>query len=541
MELLASKNLSFSYPAASRPVLRELSFSVKRGELLTLCGATGSGKSTLLRLLKKELAPLGRREGQILFEGAPLEDLPQKESAERIGFVCQHPEEQIVTDKVWHELAFGLENLGYSRQFIHRRVCEIADFFGISHWFDASVNELSGGQKQLLNLASAMATNPQLLLLDEPTSQLDPIAAEEFVSHLVKINRELSTAVIVAEHRLEQLFPVSHRVLLLEEGSLLFDGSPQESVSRFRGTRSAPLLPAASRLFLSLNGKGKAPLTVREGREYVSSNFSNTVRSLPPSAVPTGGVCALEMKNVRFSYEKKGPDVLQGLDLKVFCGESFCILGANGSGKSTALSVAAGILRPWEGKVKLFGKPLKAYGGGELYRENLALLCQDVKNTFLCSTVEEELRDCKEGEALLGVDLSPLYSSHPYDLSGGQQQLLALCKALAARPRLLLLDEPTKGLDEEKKEQLLCCIRSLKQKGITVVTVTHDVEFAARCADRCALLFQGKSVCCEEKRSFFSNNRFYTTCANRMTRGHFDGVLTVEEAAQLCRRNGEKP
>ncbi|MBQ7378224.1 MAG: ATP-binding cassette domain-containing protein [Clostridia bacterium] len=534
MEILEIKDLTFSYPGSTRRVLDNLTLSIREGEFCVLCGATGSGKSTLLRLCKREIAPNGAVSGKILFKNTPKEQLSDKEAAVRIGFVCQQPDQQIVCDKVWHELAFGLENLGLSQSEIARRVAEMAGYLGIEPWYDMPISALSGGQKQLLNLASVMVMHPDLLILDEPTSQLDPIAAAEFIHTLKKLNRDFSLTVLIAEHRLEELVPMCDRLIVLKDGRLLGADTPRALMPRIA---QHPLLlasmPTATRVACAI-GNRTYPLAVKEGREMIAK-YTFSSRSLPESAAAPKANKALELKSVHYRYDRQAPDVLRNLSLTLYEGETLCVLGGNGSGKSTMLGVASGVYKPYAGSVSVFGKKLKEYKNQSLYRECLSLLPQDVQTVFLCNTVGEELADAKVDLSSLPFDLSHLLDTHPYDLSGGEQQLLALAKVLATKPRVLLMDEPTKGLDAEKKERLLEILRALKKRGVSILIVTHDVEFAALCADRCVLFFRGAAVSDGLPRAFFAENNFYTTAARRMTRGYLDNAVTAEDVITLCR------
>ena len=541
MEILAVRDLTFTYPACKEPAISQVSLTLQRGELAVLCGATGSGKSTLLRMLKRELTPVGEKSGSVTFCGSELSQLSDRESASRIGFVMQKPEQQIVTDKVWHELAFGLENLGTPPSDISRRIAEMASYFGIGDWFSADTADLSGGQKQLLNLASVLVMQPKLLILDEPTAQLDPIAAADFIATLRRIANDFSITILMAEHRLEDVVPLCDTLLVMEKGSIIASGAPSEVIPRLSGRTDILCgMPSAARLFAELGGSGSCPLTVRDGRSFIESSFLNDTRSLPDEDRQRSGNAALELDNVFFRYERNGRDILDGISLKVCEGELFCILGGNGSGKTTCLSAAAGLLKPYSGSIKVFGKKLREYRNRSLYRECLAMLPQDVQTVFLRSTVREELEECHADLSALPYDLTYLLDKHPYDLSGGEQQLTALAKVLAAKPRLLLLDEPTKGLDAAAKEKMMTVLRALRDSGVTVVTVTHDVEFAAMCADRCAMFFGGRTVSEGAPREFFSGNSFYTTAVSRMTRGFYDGAVTLPDALELCRLNGRR-
>lgn len=542
MESIKVENLSFSYPNATCSTLTDISFHVEAGEFVVLMGATGSGKSTLMRLLKRELAPLGQRAGRILRDGALLESMDAAQSAWKTGYVMQRPEQQIVTDKVWHELAFALENMGLPQSVIRRRVAEMASYFGISDWFERSVDSLSGGQKQLLNLAAAMVTQPDLLLLDEPTSQLDPIAASDFLNTVHKLNQEMGLTVLIIEHRLEEALPMADRVLVLERGRLLLDDTPGNVCQKPHMSASLlDAMPGAVRLFHALGGDGTCPITVRDGRRYLRAHYP-ICAAAPANSIPARSKqVALAFKNVYFRYGRECPDVLQHFNFDLRAGEVCCVLGANGSGKSTFLKLAAGLERPYCGSVRVFGKKVQDYRGQSLYRDCVSILPQDVQTVFLKNSVREELEDAHIRPEELPYSLEHLLNRHPYDLSGGEQQLVALAKALAMHPRLLMLDEPTKGVDVHSQKAILDILRNLKARGTAILVVTHDVEFAAKCADRCALFFRGEVVSEDVPRRFFDENSFYTTAANRICRGWFAGVATVEDAAECCKICEDRP
>ena len=538
MELLKIENLTFAYPNTLSPTIKGVNLTVNEGEFTVLCGATGSGKSTLLRLLKRELSPTGDISGSIYYKETNITELSSNVLASKIGFVMQNPEHQIVTDKVWHELGFGLENMGLPQNEIALRVCEMASYFGIESWFEKSVSELSGGQKQLLNLASVMAMQPDILILDEPTAQLDPISATDFINTLKKLNTDFSLTVIIVEHRLEEVIPICDNLIVLKDGVVTHNGDPRTVIKQLEEDDDIlSAMPSSVRLYHSLRGKGSCPLTVREGRRFLQDNFGNKITSLPDEKYVHNKNAVLEFKEVFFRYERNLPDVLKGINLSVYENEIFCILGGNGSGKTTTLNTAAGLIKAYSGSVKVFGKKIKEYKNQTLYKECLSMLPQDVETVFLKNTVNEELSGVDTGE--LPFDISHLLDKHPYDLSGGEQQLVALAKVLAAKPKLLLMDEPTKGLDTIKKAQIINILKQLKQNGVTVVIVTHDVEFAAECADRCALFFRGNIVSVDRPCEFFSNNRFYTTAASRMSRGFYEKTVTLRQIERLAVLNSE--
>ena len=543
------ENLSFSYPTAKgKESLHNVNLTIQKGEYLVLCGKSGSGKTTLLRQLKSVLAPHGKKSGTIRFNGTALEQVSQQEQSAKIGYVMQNPDDQIVTDKVWHELAFGLESLGCDQRTMRARVSEMACYFGIADWFHKDVATLSGGQKQLLNLASIMAMRPEVLILDEPTSQLDPIAASDFLNTVRKINIELGTTVIITEHRLEDIFPYADRAIVMDAGRILADDSPR-NIGKLLYEKKNDMftaMPTPVRVFYGAEGRGACPLTVREGRTWLSKTYPNPkVMALPATELPKKAENpALSLKDLWFRYEKDSPDVLRGVSAEIPAGSLFAIVGGNGAGKSTTLKAICGICKPYRGKVKLFGKPIEKYKTPELFGGCLAMLPQDPNSLFVKKTVREDLAEMTGDETQIAeiaavCEIEDLLDSHPYDLSGGEQQRSALAKVLLTKPKLLLLDEPTKGIDSFFKEKLADILCKLKSKGITVVMVSHDVEFCAKYADMVSMFFDGQLLTTDTPRRFFGNNSFYTTAANRMSRHIFSMAVTGEDVVELCKQNRE--
>ena len=532
--LLKTENFCFAYPEQAKAALQNVSLEMNRGESVVLCGPSGCGKTTLLRQFKPAIAPHGRRSGSILFDGQPLEDLDQLAQTTRIGFVQQNPENQVVTDKVWHELAFGLESLGYDTPTIRRRVAEMASFFGIQTWYYKNVTELSGGQMQLLNLASIMVMQPELLILDEPTSQLDPIAAGEFLATVGKINRELGTTILLTEHRLEEAFPLASRVVVMDRGSVISEGTPQEVglALKDQGHGMFLAMPTAMRVWAAVPNDAPCPVTVREGRDWLAAYAQHSeLKALPPETVyPYGEEKIIEAEGLWFKYEKGLPDVVKGLSLTVRKGEFLALLGGNGTGKTTSLKLLAGILNPYRGTVQRSG--------------SVGVLPQNPQTLFVKKTVREDLlellpkkdpqREEKAAHVTALCRLEELLDRHPYDLSGGEQQRAALAKVLLLDPEILLMDEPTKGLDAEFKQVFAEILSVLLRRGVTIVMVSHDVEFCARYAHRCALFFDGDVVTEGTPRTFFSGNSFYTTSANRMARALLPEAITAEDVISVC-------
>ena len=545
------KDLTFSYASAKgRHSLENVSLTIEQGEFLVLCGKSGSGKSTLLRQLKTVLTPNGKRTGEILFRGVPLKQVSDREQSEKIGFVMQNPDDQIVTDKVWHELAFGLESLGCDQKTMRGRVAEMACYFGIQDWFHRDVATLSGGQKQLLNLASIMAMQPEVLILDEPTSQLDPIAASDFLNTVRKINTELGTTVIITEHRLEDIFPYADRAVVMDKGRVIADDAPGK-VGQLLFAGNNPMfaaMPTPVRVYYGAGGTGESPLTVRQGRSWLSRRFPNRPEkdaiAAPPLPEEVKGP-ALVLKELWFRYEKDSPDILRGVSAEIPSGSLYAILGGNGAGKSTTLKAISGICRPYRGKVTLFGKPVDKYKSSELFHGCLAMLPQDPKSLFVKKTVREDLSEMTKDKPSIEriaalCQITELLDSHPYDLSGGEQQRAALAKVLLTEPKMLLLDEPTKGIDSFFKETFAGILSDLKKQGITIVMVSHDVEFCARYADVVSMFFDGQVLTTDTPRRFFGSNSFYTTAAHRMSRHIFHMAVTVDDVLTLCRENAHE-
>ena len=505
-ELFRLSGFGFTYPQQRRPALTGVDLTIRSGEFWVLCGPSGCGKSTLLRQLKTVLTPHGVTEGEVYFQGTPLRDVPLRQQAADIGFVLQSPEHQVVTDKVWHELAFGLESLGCDTPSIRRRVAEMASFFGIQDWFHKSVDELSGGQKQLLSLASVMVMQPKVLILDEPTSQLDPIAAADFLQTLGRINRELGTTVLLTEHRLEEALPLATDAAVLDGGRLLCTGTPSEvgRQLRDRGHGMFLAMPAAMRVWASVRSDAPCPVTVREGRDFLQIwHKDHVLRPLPEEARPARGEPVLEGRGLFFRYEPGLPDVVKGLDITVRRGEFMALLGGNGAGKTTSLHLLSGALTPQRGEVKRTGRI------GALPQNPQALFVKKTVREDLCEVfdgqrIDPALKEQRIAQAVSLCRLTELLDRHPYDLSGGEQQRAALAKVLLLNPEIILMDEPTKGMDGFYKQKLAGILKSLTAEGRTILMVSHDIEFCAEFGDTCALFFYGSIVTSKPAEEFFA-------------------------------------
>ena len=525
VEKIKIKNLIFSYPNSEKTALNDINLTINQGEFVTICGKSGCGKSTLLRHLKPILTPHGKTSGEIYFDGKSIYDLSDREQAENIGFVMQNPDNQIVTDKVWHELVFGLESLGINSAEIRSKAAEMASFFGIQNWFYENVANLSGGQKQILNLASVMIMNPTLLLLDEPSSQLDPIAAHDFFTMLERINTELGVTIILSEHNLSEVFPLSDKVVVMEDGKITTENTPYKIGEELKQNSMFAALPTPTKIYYSLgNNSGNCPITIRDGHKWLEKQQINEHFEFKSEKNRINTEPILELKDVWFRYEKNSDDILKGLSFKVHENEFYAIVGGNGVGKSTALSVISKINKPYRGKVFINDDT------------KVAMMPQNPQSLFLKKSVLEELYDAvfdvekekrkNEIEYVIKLcELDNLLENHPYDLSGGEQQRVALAKMLLRKPDLLVLDEPTKGLDACFKRKLATILKSLQKNGMTVLMVTHDIEFCAEYADICAMFFDGKIVSEAPPRKFFAENNFYTTSAKRMADGIIENAV----------------
>ncbi|WP_304596914.1 ABC transporter ATP-binding protein [Adlercreutzia caecimuris] len=636
MALLALDRVTFAYPGAAAPALDGVSLAFPAGSYTLIAGLSGCGKTTLLRTLKTPLAPAGRWEGVVRCDGVPLAEISLRDQARRIGFVMQEPDAQIVCDSVEAELAFGLENVGAPREVIGLKVAEVASFFGIHPWLHRRTASLSGGQKQLLNLAAVLALGPEVLVLDEPTSQLDPLAADEFLAAVRRVNRELGVTVVMAEHRLEGTLADADQLAVLEDGRVAAAGEPRAVAGRLCAVKSpmAAALPAAVRVWFAVEGTGsrvgegpsaedgcgstdgrrvgeggcdaaapapagtvsadtsaRAPLTVREGRAWLAARERRRAADGAPEGIPSfppgetgaigapGGACApapgaengpkandlaaLRLRDVWFRYEREAPDVLRGFSLDVRAGSVTALIGANGAGKSTVLRAACGLARPYRGSVEVLGQRLRRRGAAPAAGP-VALLPQDPTLLFSRETVCEELADggpdARDAEALSSdarsvetssatasamaeavalCALEPLMGAHPLDLSGGERQRVALAKVLLARPRLLLLDEPGKGIDAAFKAELGALLRQVAAEGATVLIATHDLDFCARWADEAALVFDGAVAAAASPCTLLSRADFYTTAASRMARDFIPDAVTVDDIVEACRREGE--
>ena len=592
--IIQIRDLTFAYAAGDEPVLSDINIDIGSGEFVIIMGSSGSGKTTLLKMLKRNMIPAGRYSGRVYIYGKEADKLTDRENAAGIGYVSQDPDNQIVTDKVWHELAFGLENLGMDNVTIRKKVAEMSEYFGITGWYDREVSKLSGGQKQILNLASVMVMQPGILLLDEPTANLDPLAAIRFLDVVKRINQELGVTVVMVEHNLEHIYADADRIIAIDKGRVAANSSPKKAAADIIAAGSFLIegLPVASRLYSGYNKKNgnsvvsynnvnidsnnkdnhilsdEIPLTVKEGRRwyvnykkvygkditkdkdkinnfagksiindkvikkdvleednitgnkykkrigFIKKNNLENKSSRKNTDNIENTVC--QLKNVSYSYNKKLPYIIDGVDVSFKEGQITAILGGNGAGKSTMLKLIAGIIEPVRGKI--------------ISNKRIIMLPQDPKAVFTEVSVEEELAEVlmDKGNGIYNnmpmedkreiveqiieeFGLNDIRKNNPYDISGGQQEKLAIAKVLLLKPEVLLLDEPTNGLDPYFKKTLGKLLKKINADGVTIIIVSHDLEFVDSFCDDVIMLFDKKVAAKDSTHKFLRDNMFYTT------------------------------
>ncbi|MBQ8830467.1 MAG: ATP-binding cassette domain-containing protein [Oscillospiraceae bacterium] len=517
------KNLSYMYGDSDTESVLNVSLSVCEGEFVALCGSSGCGKSTLLRCLKPGFCRNGDYKGEILFFGEPLSE----RHGGRIGFVMQSPEAQLKFDTVGKELEREIDRevLGSAADAV---VAEMAYFFGIQTWFDLPVKSLSGGQKQLLNLAAVMAASPDVLILDEPTSQLDPIAAADFIAAVARINRELGTTVIITEHRLDEVLPISSRAVIMDSGRLVACDTPEKVGEQLKNEDHGMFasMPAPMRVYAELSDTAQdCPVSVRDGRLWLEEFVkTHRVNAVSPAERRCGESVAAELKNVWFRYGKDGKDIVKGASFTAKFGAVTAIMGGNGTGKSTTAKILIGENKPYRGKVTVNSENIVYMPQNPLSVLEGEILA-DVFNNI--DKPEEE-----KAAVIERCDIAGFMDRIPVSLSGGERQRAALAKMLLTDGDIFLFDEPTKGIDGEYKVTFAKILSELADAGKAVIIISHDLGFCAENADKCSMFFDGSIVAEGEPNEFFAGNSFYTTAVSRMARGVIPGSVTVRDVTE---------
>jgi energy-coupling factor transport system ATP-binding protein len=557
--LIKIEDFTFCYSGATKPALRDIDLEVQDGEFVLVTGPSGGGKSSLCRCFNGLIPHFygGKVTGRVVVQGLDTMRHATRELATRVGMIFQDPENQLVTMDVEREIAFGLENLAFPPDLIARRMVESLETLGVSSLRHRQVHELSGGEKQQVAIASVLALHPEILILDEPTSELDPKSAEELLSIVERLNDELGITVILIEHRLDRVLQHADRLVVLHEGRVVSDGSPRGILSQHyqeitgAGVGMPPIIKLAHELEnrgISMDG---TPLTVKEGRIMLSSVFQKTSRKLPQQDEKGDSRPVVEVEKLWHVYPE-GPAALKNVSLKINEGEFVAIMGRNASGKTTLVKHFNGLLKPTKGLVAVDGIDTKKATVAELARK-VGFVFQNPNDHLFADTVEEEVSftlknlGLESGQIGLGVNevlerfkLKEYRSLYPRSLSGGEKQRVALASVLVVQPKILILDEPTRGMEYRLKRELMVFLQGYASQGNTVILVTHDVETTAEHADRVVLLSEGKIVVDGDKRDVLSRALLFSPQINRLVQtfgkyGIPDNILTVDELLQIIK------
>ena len=560
MALIEIKDLQFNYPGVEEPAISDINLDIDEGEFILICGPSGCGKTTLIKQLVPAITPYGKRQGSVQYKGHDISEYDEASFGQDIGYVSQNPMNQMITDKVWHEIAFGMESHNMPQEIMERRMAEICEFFGMQSWIDRDVDTLSGGEMQMVHLAAIMVMEPKVLVLDEPVAQLDPLSAANFLDMLRRINSEIGTTIIIVEHHLEEVYKMASQVVAMNKSRIDVVGAPRFVAANMKYNS---YLPSVVKIVRNVDKNIEdIPLSVAEGQRWLkkmwgerpsissandnmASTHNNKAAGLDePSENTKNAEAVLKLKDIAFAYED-GKEVLKDCNLSVRPGEVFALLGGNGTGKSTLLHVICQTYKANYGTIHIFDSKVKSIKDAPLGYGKAVYMPQDPMALFTEINVHDELKEALEGtdipleekekkieDMLSELGLTGYDKMHPYDLSSGQMQLLALGKLLLLEPKLILMDEPTKGLDYDKKLQLGGLLGELTRQGVTILMVSHDIEFCARFATRCAFMHDGRIVATSPSRDFFAGNRFFTTYTNRMARAYIRDAVLPEEVVQ---------
>ena len=534
MALIEFNNFSFKYNESEDNILSDINLEVESGDFVLICGPSGCGKTTLLSNLKKELLPNGIRSGEVKYDNCSVGDLDDLVSACDIGYLFQNPDAQIVTDSVIQEIAFPLENIGTPTEEIRNRISELVSFFGINEILHKNVDELSNGQKQLVNLCSLLVLRPKVLILDEPLSQLDPITSYKILSIIRRLNEEFSITIIMSEHQLDNIFPLCDKVVFLNNGQIEFNDNPRDVCKNMKDDMVyGHFLPSVCKIYKLLvdNNPSLAnldiPLNIREARRFLNKVPSDIITSSCnlEFSYDSSNETLIKMKNVYFAYEKHNL-IIKNLNFDLRKGDYAAIVGSNGCGKSTLLQILTGLIDPIKGKVKS-KKDL-----------SVAYVHQNPMIHFSHDTVKEELVEDNENNSNFKnlvefFQIEDLLNQHPYDCSGGEQQKIVIVKALLKNPDVLVLDEPTKCLDPISSKIISDKLKTLHNEGLTIIMVSHDLDFVANNFNRCLMLFDKTIQVDNHPKNIFVENNFYTTFVNRMVKDHLNCAVTIGDVAQI--------
>ena len=556
--MIKIRDLTFYYGDASRPALQDVNLDIEDGEFVLVTGPSGCGKTSLCRCLNGLIPHFygGEIAGGLEVQGLDVMRHTTRELATRVGMVFQDPENQLVSMDVQREVAFGLENLAFPRDVMAKRVEEALDTLGISGLRHRQVHELSGGEKQKVVISSVLALHPDVLVLDEPTSELDPKGAEDVLSIVRRLNDELGITVILVEHRLDRVVHLVDRMIVMDEGKIIADGNPRAVLSNGDITSIGAGVPPIVRIVQRLRDNGvnvdNIPLTVKEGRAMLKDIFMGARGStLSQAESADNGRPVIEIDKLWHAYPE-GITALKNVNLRICEGEFVAVMGRNASGKTTLVKHINGLLQPTKGKVIVSGIDTRRATIAQL-SQKVGFIFQNPNDHIFADTVEEEIAfilknlGFDSGEIAARIDemlemfaLKEFRRQYPRSLSGGERQRVAMASVLVARPRVLILDEPTRGMDYRLKSELMRFLNGYREKGNTVVLVTHDVETVAEHADRVVLLSEGGVVVDGNKRDVLSRALFFSPQINRLVQafekyGVPNNILTVDEALDILK------
>ncbi|MDD4048846.1 MAG: ABC transporter ATP-binding protein [Clostridia bacterium] len=555
MSYIEIKDLTYYYPNTTKPALDKVNLTIDEGDFVLLIGGSGSGKSSLVRALAGLIPQFygGKYGGEVKIRGNVVCEMDKKQLVGEVGMVFQDPESQLVMNSVEQELVFGMENLGLNNNLMKRRIMEVQGALSLSSIMGANISELSGGQKQKVVLASVLAMQPEILILDEPTSQLDPVAGEEILTIIRRLNEENGITVILVEQRLERCFHLADRFVIMDNGKIAYNGTNGVQTVKWSVAEKSPFIPPLSRVF-ALAGQKDIPLTVKEGRKIIKpycikdgvkneiskrDNFKGNMTEHKDINCQL----LLEIKNVWYEYGD-GKEVLKNINMQVHPGDFLAIMGENAAGKTTLLKNIRGLLKPSRGKIKILNKDISKYSVEE-FAKTVGYLSQNPNDYLFMPTVREELiftmdnlglKDNKIIDDLLEkLQISKYAEVNPRDLSSGERQRVALAAILVASPQVLVLDEPTRGLDYEFKNELGKLLLDIQKQGVAILLVTHDVEFAAEYASEVLLMNQGDIVVEGSREEVLSKSTFYSPQISKLFYGIKEDIVTLAEGEKVLR------
>lgn len=552
MAFVQIEDLNYFYPEKKEPALEKINLTIPEGQFVVIVGGSGSGKSTLIRAIAGLVPEFygGIYSGKIYVDNTELRQMDRRSQVQKVGMVFQDPESQLVMTNVEHEVAFGLENLGLPNSLMKRRVMEVTSALVLSDYLHSFTPELSGGQKQKVALASVLAMQPEVLILDEPTSQLDPIAGEEILTMIRRLNEENGITVVLVEQRLERCFHLADRILVMDEGKIVYDHHAPDAMAHWSVKNNTPFIPPLAKLFASV-GCPEIPVTVKQGRKLLKSY--NTFAKADKKAIDIQKTkeveqnkdqCIIDISNLWFSYPN-GKEILKNINLKVYPGDFMILMGENGAGKTTLLKNINGLLKPSRGQIKILNENTKKKSVEEL-ATMVGYLSQNPNDYLFMPTVIEEVNFTLDklginddgicNEVLNRLMILGYKESNPRDLSSGERQRVAMASLLVTRPKVLLLDEPTRGLDYGLKEKLGEILLELRATGTAILMITHDVEFAAEYAEDIVLMAGGSIVAQGGKQEMLTNSTFYSPQVSKLFHNIVDDVVTISQAQKVLKK-----